>query len=137
MQNNIAVLIKLQIVLENFSGRSMSDSYENALYRQIACTAILKFNGKRINGIAVTFNLINHGIIPMLFEDPAAYDSIELGDELEICGLLDQIPTRRVTVRNKTRGTEFAVVLDLSDAELEVVLAGGQLRLLNARLAAE
>ena len=73
----------------------------------------------------------------MLFEDPAAHDSLELGDELEIDGLLDQIPTRRVTVKNRTRHFEFTVALDLSEAELEVVLAGGQLRLLKARLAAE
>ena len=53
----------------------------------------------------------------MLFEDPIAYDSIEMGDELEIEGLLDQIPTRRVCVKNVTRHFEFNVVLDLSDAE--------------------
>ena len=31
-------------------------------------------------------NLINHGIIPMVFEDPADYDKLEQGDELEING---------------------------------------------------
>lgn len=117
---------------ENYGqGSSREHAAINPMYLGVRCV-IAKSMARIHKG-----NLINHGIIPMLFEDPAAYDSIELGDELEICGLLDQIPTRRVTVRNKTRGTEFAVVLDLSDAELEVVLAGGQLRLLKARLAAE
>ena len=117
---------------ENYGqGSSREHAAINPMYLGVRCV-IAKSMARIHKG-----NLINHGIIPMLFEDPAAYDSIELGDKLEICGLLDQIPTRRVTVRNKTRGTEFTVVLDLSDAELEVVLAGGQLRLLKARLAAE
>ena len=79
-------------------------------------------------------NLINHGIIPMLFEDKADYDRIELSDELEINGLLDQIPTRSVKVRDNTKGFEFKVRLDLTDNEAEVVLAGGQLRLLKKQL---
>ncbi|MDN0069985.1 aconitate hydratase [Collinsella ihumii] len=117
---------------ENYGqGSSREHAAINPMYLGVRCV-IAKSMARIHKG-----NLINHGIIPMLFEGPAAYDSIELGDKLEICGLLDQIPTRRVTVRNKTRGTEFTVVLDLSDAELEVVLAGGQLRLLKARLAAE
>ena len=79
-------------------------------------------------------NLVNHGIIPMLFEDPAAYDSIDQGDELRIENLLDQIPTRRVTVKDVTKHFEFTVKLDLTDNEIEVVLAGGQLRFLKKQL---
>ena len=29
-------------------------------------------------------NLVNHGIVPMLFEDPADYEKVDLRDELEI-----------------------------------------------------
>lgn len=79
-------------------------------------------------------NLINHGIIPMLFADPAAYDSIDQGDILEVENLLDQIPLRRVTVKNETKHFEFDVTLDLTDNEIEVVLAGGQLRYLEKQL---
>jgi aconitate hydratase len=73
----------------------------------------------------------------MLFEDPAAYDRIEQGDELRIENLLDQIPTRRVVVRDITKGFDFTVKLDLSDNEVEVVLAGGQLRFLKKQLEKE
>lgn len=79
-------------------------------------------------------NLINHGIVPMLFEDGANYDRIDQGDELEINGLLDQLPTRRVRVRDVTKGFDFTAVLDLSDSEIDVALAGGQLRYLKKQL---
>lgn len=115
---------------ENYGqGSSREHAAINPMYLGVRCV-IAKSMARIHKG-----NLINHGIIPMLFEDPAAYDSIEMGDELEIEGLLDQIPTRRVCVKNVTRHFEFNVVLDLSDAETEVVLAGGQLRLLKAKLA--
>ena len=80
-------------------------------------------------------NLVNHGVIPMLFADPAAYDSIDQMDELEIDNLLDQIPTRRIKIKNLTKHFEFEALLDLTDNELEVILAGGQLRYLKKQLA--
>lgn len=80
-------------------------------------------------------NLINHGIIPMLFTDAHDYDGIELLDELEIENLLDQIPTREITIHNKTKHFSFKAKLDVTDSELEVVLAGGQLRYLKKELA--
>ena len=79
-------------------------------------------------------NLINHGIIPMLFADPADYDRIDQMDDLEIDDLRDQIAKRRVLIRDKTRGFSFEAVLDLSDSELEVILCGGQLRYLKEEL---
>ncbi len=79
-------------------------------------------------------NLVNHGIIPMLFEDPSVYDHIELEDYIEIENLLDQIPTRRIKVKDKTQGFEFYVTLDLTDNEIEVVLSGGQLSYLKKQL---
>lgn len=79
-------------------------------------------------------NLVNHGIIPMLFADPADYDRIDQMDELEIDGLRDQIAERRVLIKDRTRGFSFKVVLDLSDSELEVILCGGQLRYLKEEL---
>ncbi len=79
-------------------------------------------------------NLINHGIIPMIFEDPADYDKIELGDELEINGLLEQMQKKEVEVRNNTKGITFKARLELSESELEVISCGGQLRYLKKQL---
>lgn len=80
-------------------------------------------------------NLINHGIIPMIFTSPEDYDKLEREDELEIDQLLDQIPTRNVTVRNKTKDFAFQVRIDATESELEVILSGGQLSYLKKQLA--
>ena len=82
-------------------------------------------------------NLINHGIIPMIFEDCRDYDRIDLLDELEIDNLPDQIRTRTVTVKDKTKDFTFQVKLELSDSEMEVVLEGGQLSHLKKQLAGQ
>ncbi len=82
-------------------------------------------------------NLINHGIIPMIFEDFRDYDRIDLFDELEMEDLPDQIRARTVTVKNKTKEFTFQVKLELSDSELKVVLSGGQLSYLKKQLAGQ
>lgn len=82
-------------------------------------------------------NLVNHGVIPMLFEDGADYDRLEQTDELHIDNLREQIAARRVQITDKTKGFYFWVKLELTDKEIEVVLNGGQLRTLKKQLEAE
>ncbi|MBR4579285.1 MAG: aconitate hydratase [Oscillospiraceae bacterium] len=114
---------------ENYGqGSSREHAAINPMYLGVKCV-IAKSIARIHKG-----NLVNHGIIPMLFEDLSAYDGIDQGDELMIENLLDQIPTRRVIVKNKTKGIDFAVKLDLTDNEIQVVLAGGQLRFLKKQM---
>ena len=114
---------------ENYGqGSSREHAAINPMYLGVKCV-IAKSIARIHKG-----NLVNHGVIPMLFADPAAYDSIDQMDELEIENLLDQIPTRRITVKNLTKHFEFETVLDLTDSELDVILAGGQLRYLKKQL---
>ena len=79
-------------------------------------------------------NLVNHGILPLIFEDPADYDRVDQGDELEILHLPDQLTSKRIRVFDRTKETSFWVKLEVSDAELEVILCGGQLRYLKKQL---
>jgi aconitate hydratase, putative, Aquifex type len=74
-------------------------------------------------------NLVNFGILPLVFADEADYDRIEQGDELEIAGLRDAVASgaERVTVRDKTKGIEFAANCELSGRQREIALAGGAL----------
>lgn len=116
---------------ENYGqGSSREHAAINPMYLGVKCV-IAKSIARIHKG-----NLVNHGIIPMLFADPAAYDGIDQGDELEIDNLLDQVPTRTVAVRNVTKGTGFTAALDLTDSEIQVILCGGQLRFLKKQLQA-
>lgn len=80
-------------------------------------------------------NLINHGIIPLIFADPADYDRVDMEDTLEIHNLLDQMQTREVEITDVTKEYTFKARLELSDSELEVISCGGQLRYLKRQLA--
>lgn len=79
-------------------------------------------------------NLINHGVIPAVFADPAAYDHINLDDDLAITDLRDQMKKKSIEILNKTTGKSFAVKLELTDGEVETLLAGGKLRFYKAQL---
>lgn len=114
---------------ENYGqGSSREHAAINPMYLGVKCV-IAKSIARIHKG-----NLVNHGVIPMLFENPAVYDSVGLGDVLEFRRLTEQLPERRVTVHNATKHFDFDVLLDLTENELEVVLAGGQLRFLKKRL---
>lgn len=114
---------------ENYGqGSSREHAAINPMYLGVRCV-IAKSMARIHKG-----NLINHGVIPMVFEDPADYDVLALEDELEVEGLLSQIPTRRVKFRDVTRDHTFYARLEMSDAELEVILNGGQLSFVKKQL---
>ena len=79
-------------------------------------------------------NLINHGIVPMVFDDPTDYDKLDMLDELEIVDYIEQMKTRQVTVHNITKKFDFKANLELSDSEMDICVAGGQLRYLKQKL---
>jgi predicted aconitate hydratase len=74
-------------------------------------------------------NLINWGIVPMTFADPADHDRLSQGDTLEIPGIRRQVESGADTlaVRNATRGTTLTVRLGVNRREREYLLAGGKL----------
>jgi aconitate hydratase len=73
-------------------------------------------------------NLVNFGIIPITFEDPADYDGVEDGDEIVIENVRESIKAGRpLKLVNKTKGSEITGVYDLSQRERDIVLAGGLL----------
>ena len=82
-------------------------------------------------------NLINHGVIPAVFVDKAAYDGIDLDDTFHIDNLRDQMKNKTIEIQNLSKGTRFTVKLELTDQEVEILLAGGKLRFYKAKLAEE
>jgi len=75
-------------------------------------------------------NLINFGILPLTFKDPADYDRIEQGDMLT----LDVSDLAKPKLTDKTKGISIAVVPQLSsDRDRELMLAGGALNYAAAK----
>ncbi|MBP5321761.1 MAG: aconitate hydratase [Kiritimatiellae bacterium] len=73
-------------------------------------------------------NLINFGIVPFVFDDPADYDGISAGDRLVIEGLRAAIEgDGHAVVRDTTRGTTFPVSVELSARQKTLLLNGGLL----------
>ena len=71
-------------------------------------------------------NLINFGIVPFEFEDPADYDAIEQGDGLTLDGIRSAVGGDGVLVVKGARRS-FKVVARLSDREKRLLLCGGLL----------
>ena len=74
-------------------------------------------------------NLINVGILPLVFTEWSAYDKMEMNDILEIKNIRNTILEAEdtIVIRNITKKFEFSVKHDLSSREREIILAGGKL----------
>ncbi|MEM7174612.1 MAG: aconitate hydratase [Chlamydiota bacterium] len=71
-------------------------------------------------------NLINFGILPLMFINDGDYEKIDQEDVLEINHVRDQISKgSHVEITNKTKGMTLKVQHDLSERDLASVLAGG------------
>ncbi|MGQ9586226.1 MAG: aconitate hydratase [Anaerolineae bacterium] len=78
-------------------------------------------------------NLVNVGILPLSFADDADYQSLNLGDELEIAGIHAALQGGgTLTVRNLTQGTSFSATFHLTERQAKILLAGGLLNYIGA-----
>ncbi len=79
-------------------------------------------------------NLINWGVVPLVFDDPAAYDTITQGDRLNLPGLRAALVAGdHVTVVNDRIGGRFTASCILTARERDILLAGGLLALTKQR----
>jgi aconitate hydratase len=77
-------------------------------------------------------NLVNFGILPLTFVNPADYDNIAQDDELEIASIRDALKKNPVlVVENKTGGERFEVKHDLTTRQVDIILAGGMLNVMR------
>lgn len=72
-------------------------------------------------------NLINSGILPLVFENPADYDTFELGDELVIENALQQVTQDTIEVKNLTKDLVYKTKPNFSDLEQTMILKGGKI----------
>ncbi|WP_444962277.1 aconitate hydratase [Nocardiopsis sp. M1B1] len=80
-------------------------------------------------------NLANFGVLALRFTEPGDYDRVDSGDVLVLDGLEEALSSgSELTVRNTTRDEEYRLDHQLSPAQAEAVLAGGQIPLLAREL---
>jgi len=73
-------------------------------------------------------NLINWGVVPLTFADPAAYDGIERDDVLRIDSVrASLVAGTPILVTNTRTGVTFKTTCVLTPREREILLAGGVL----------
>ncbi|MGD2175462.1 MAG: aconitate hydratase [Candidatus Brocadiaceae bacterium] len=76
-------------------------------------------------------NLVNFGILPLVFEAVADYDRVSQGDVLAVPGARQGVETGTLMVRDRATGLEFRVRTELSEREREILLVGGRLNLIR------
>ncbi len=73
-------------------------------------------------------NLINAGIMPFTFANADDYDKIATDDVLALDGIRDCIEnSKKVVLKNITKGEEYELCYDYSDRQTAMILAGGLL----------
>lgn len=78
-------------------------------------------------------NLINNGILPMVFENEADYDKISLGDDLMIDHAREQVNTGKIVLKNKTKNEEYPLLIEVSERQKEMLQAGGLINLMRSK----
>lgn len=74
-------------------------------------------------------NLVNFGILPLVFGDTSDYEKFNAKDLLNINNLRDTLSSGKdsIDIENKTQNFEFKTTHNLSKREIEIILAGGKL----------
>ncbi len=73
-------------------------------------------------------NLINYGIIPITFANPADYDKIEAGDTLELTEIKESLSKGtpfKLTLHSKNGDVQIEGVNDLAERSRKILLEGG------------
>lgn len=72
-------------------------------------------------------NLINAGILPLTFENPADYDALQPGARLRIDGIRAGMAAGKLTLTDTAAGKSYSVVCSLTERQQAILLAGGLL----------
>ena len=107
------------------------DNYGQGSSREHAALAPLYLGVKFV--VANSFarihrsNLINSGIMPLVFENPADYDDFKLGDKLVIENAQEQVKSGVIEIKNETSGKTYRAATNFSDLEIALILKGGKI----------
>ncbi len=114
-------------------------NYGQGSSREHAALAPLQLGVKAV--MAVSFarihmaNLINNGIIPLEFADENDYKFVEAGDCLCIENAKKQIESMQgyIEVTNRSKNKKIKTILDISERQTKILIAGGLLNFTKQR----
>lgn len=72
-------------------------------------------------------NLVNFGILPLTFKNPADYDFLKQGDRLEFPDVRRLVASGAVEIPVRAGGKEIVTLLEVSERQRQELLAGGTL----------
>jgi len=113
------------------------DNYGQGSSREHAALAPLHLGVKAV--IVKTFarihkaNLINFGILPLVFDNPADYEKLYANDSLELFNVVKALRAGR-KIKARTRGLDFELIYQLSEREKEILIAGGKINFIKKEL---
>lgn len=74
-------------------------------------------------------NLVNFGILPLVFNDPADYEFIKQGSEISIPGIRSAVANGESEITVMVGGRQIITRLEVSQRQRRILLAGGILNL--------
>ena len=107
-------------------GQGSSREHAALAPRYLGVRAVLAKSYARIH----EENLVNFGILPLVFSDTADYDGLDQGDSLEI-DVLNL--AGHLIVRNLTKRRSIQVSHRLADRDIDILKAGGKLPYIRSR----
>ncbi|MFH1073873.1 MAG: aconitate hydratase [Candidatus Firestonebacteria bacterium] len=114
------------IIVGGFNyGQGSSREHAALAPRYLGVKAVLAKSFARIHAA----NLINFGILPLVFENEKDYGCLEQGDLLEIKDFKSQLETGVFYIANKTKGTALKARATLNRRQKNIILAGSLLGL--------
>ena len=72
-------------------------------------------------------NLINAGILPLTFKNPADYDLLEQGHNLRLSDIKQGMRDGEILLVDENTGKKMSLVCDLTQRQMDIVTAGGLL----------
>jgi aconitate hydratase len=119
------------VVAGNNYGQGSSREHAALGPQYLGLRAVLAKSFARIH----SQNLINFGVLPLTFIDPADYDSIQAGDVLRLTDLRRTLTKGdKLVVENVTRQYKFPVRHNMSPRQVRFLLRGGLINWMKERL---
>lgn len=113
------------------------ENYGQGSSREHAALVPLYLNVKAV--IAKSFarihrgNLINAGILPLVWEDPDDWEKVDKGHHLTLDNVKSGLDTGRLQLEDRDTKETYPVTINLSPREREILLAGGYLNYVKSQ----